>query len=93
MRLKGKVAIITGAGQGIGEAIARRLAQEGAAVVIADVNLETAQIAANQITEKYRRKTLPLCVDVTNSQQVAEMVRRTMEEFGKIDILVNNAGV
>ena len=93
MRLKGKVAIITGAGQGIGEAIARRLAQEGAAVVIADVNLETAQIAANQITEKYRRKALPLCVDVTSSQQVAEMVRRTMEEFGKIDILVNNAGV
>lgn len=87
------MAIITGAGQGIGEAIARRLAQEGTAVVIADVNLEVAQTAAGQIAKKYQQKTLPLCVDVTNSQQVAEMVRKTMKEFGKIDILVNNAGI
>ncbi len=93
MRLKGKVAIVTGAGQGIGEAIARRLAGEGAAVVIADLNLEAAQTAAGQIAEKYQQKVLPLCVDVTNSQQVAEMVRRTVEEFGKIDILVSNAGI
>jgi sorbitol-6-phosphate 2-dehydrogenase len=93
MRLEGKVAIITGAGQGIGEAIARRLAQEGAAVVIADVNLEVAQTAAGQIAKKYQQNPLPLCVDVTNGQQVAEMVRKTMKEFGKIDILVNNAGV
>ena len=93
MRLKGKVAIVTGAGQGIGEAIARRLAGEGAAVVIADLNLEAAQTAARQIAEKYQQKVLPLCVDVTNSQQVAEMVRRTVEEFGKIDILVSNAGI
>ena len=93
MRLKGKVAIVTGAGQGIGEAIARRLAGEGAAVVIADLNLQSAQTAARQIAEKYQQKVLPLCVDVTNSQQVAEMVRRTVEEFGKIDILVSNAGI
>jgi len=93
MRLKGKVAIVTGAGQGIGEAIARRLAGEGAAVVIADLNLEAAQTAARQIAEKYQQKVLPLCVDVTNSQQVAEMVRRTVEEFGKIDVLVSNAGI
>ena len=93
MRLKGKVAIVTGAGQGIGEAIARRLAGEGAAVVIADLNLEAAQTAARQIAEKYQQKVLPLCVDVTNSQQVAEMVRTTVEEFGKIDILVSNAGI
>jgi len=93
MRLKGKVAIVTGAGQGIGEAIARRLAGEGAAVVIADINLEAAKTAAGQIAEKYQQKVLPLCVDVTNSQQVAEMVRRTVEEFGKIDILVSNAGI
>ena len=93
MRLEGKVAIITGAGQGIGEAIARRLAQEGAAVVIADVNLEVAQTAAGQIAKKYQQKTLPLRVDVTNGQQVAEMVRKTMKEFGEIDILVSNAGI
>jgi sorbitol-6-phosphate 2-dehydrogenase len=88
-----KVAIVTGGGQGLGEAISLRLAQEGAQVVIADINLETAQETAARIAQATDRKAIALQVNVTDEEQVEAMVSRTVEAFGRLDILVNNAGV
>lgn len=92
MRLKDKVALITGAGRGIGREIALLFAQEGADIAICDVNLESAEITAKDI-EALGRKAIGLKVDVTNSAQVEEMVNKILDKFGKIDILVNNAGI
>lgn len=92
-RLKDKVAIVTGAGQGLGEAIAKRLAQEGAHVVVADINPVGAIAVAEAIKKRYGVKALGLKVDVTKESEVEEMVKRTVEEFGRIDILVANAGI
>ena len=86
-RLDGKVAIVTGAGQGIGEAIARRLAEEGAAVTIAERNPETGQHVADSISRAIFVET-----DITQEDTVAAAVQTTVETFGKLDILVNNAG-
>jgi len=92
-RLKGKVAIVTGAAQGLGEAIAMRLAQEGANVVVADINPVGAVAVAEAIKKRYGVKAIGVKVDVTKESDVEEMVRRTVEEFGRIDILVANAGI
>lgn len=86
-----KVAIVTGAGHGIGRAIALRLGVEGAAVVAVDVDCA----AAEAVVEEVRRaggKGLALEVDVTDEAAVDGMVRRTIDSSGRIDILVNNAG-
>jgi sorbitol-6-phosphate 2-dehydrogenase len=88
-----KVAIVTGGGQGLGEAISLRLAQEGAQIVIADINLETAQETAERIAGSADRKAIALQVNVTDEEQVEAMVARAVQEFGRLDILVNNAGV
>ncbi|HUT17988.1 MAG TPA: SDR family NAD(P)-dependent oxidoreductase, partial [Anaerolineae bacterium] len=88
-----KVAIVTGGGLGLGEAISLRLAQEGAHIVIADINLETAQETAARIAARTERKAIALQTNVTDEAQVEAMVERTMDEFGRLDILVNNAGV
>jgi len=93
MRLKNKAAIVTGAGQGLGEAIARRLAKEGAKVAIADVDYANAKKVAGEIERKYRRKVLAIQTDVTNSKDVAAMVKEVVKKFGRIDILVSNAGI
>jgi len=93
MRLKNKAAIITGAGQGLGEAIARRLAKEGAKVAIADVDYAHAKKVAGEIKRRYRRKALAIQTDVTNGNNVAAMVKEVVKEFGRIDILVSNAGI
>lgn len=93
MRLNEKVAIVTGAGQGLGKAIAECLAQEGVSVVVADIKFDNAQRVAKEISNSYKQKTLPVLVDVTDSQQVAEVVNKTVKKFGKIDILVSNAGI
>ena len=93
MRLKNKAAIVTGAGQGLGEAIARRLAKEGAKVAIADVDYARAKKVAGEIKRRYRRKTLAIQADVTDGKNVAAMVKGVVKEFGRIDILVSNAGV
>ena len=92
-KLDGKVAVVTGGGQGLGKAIAERLAQEGAKVVLGDVNLDNARKAAEDITLKYHRATLPFLVDVTKGRQVVDMFNETVKKFGRIDILISNAGI
>ncbi len=92
MRLQGKTAVVTGAGSGIGRAIALCLAREGADVILPDINLAGAKAVAAEVTRAGRR---PLAVktDVAKAAQVAAMVRRALKAFGKVDILVNNAGI
>jgi NAD(P)-dependent dehydrogenase (short-subunit alcohol dehydrogenase family) len=90
-RLKGKVAIVTGAGTGIGNALARRLASDGAAVVIADI--AHYDVAAADLAKAIGARTLGLQVDVSSEQDVARMAAETAKAFGRIDILVNNAAV
>jgi 3-oxoacyl-[acyl-carrier protein] reductase len=92
MRLKDKKAIVTGAGQGIGRAIALKLAQEGADVVVAEVNPDTAAQAAKEV-EALGRKALGIPVDVSNQTQVQNMVEQVLKAWKEIDILVNNAGL
>jgi 3-oxoacyl-[acyl-carrier protein] reductase len=91
LTLKGKVAIVTGGSQGIGKAISLSLAQFGATVCIADINLSLGEDVATQIRALGQRS-MALSVDVTNSGQVTKMAEKTIENFGHIDILVNNAG-
>jgi 3-oxoacyl-[acyl-carrier protein] reductase len=92
MRLKDKVALVTGGARGIGQAIAMTFAKEGADIVVADVNLEVAQKTASEI-ESLGRKALALEMDVTDYQKVEEGVNKILDKFGKVDILVNNAGI
>lgn len=92
MKLAGKVAIVTGAAQGIGKEIATALAQEGSDLVVVDVNLEQAEKTAQELAN-LGRKTMALKVDVSKSTEVEEMVNKILDKFGKIDILVNNAGI
>jgi len=91
--LQDRIAIVTGAAQGLGEALAHRLADEGCHVVVADVNVQGVRRVAEEIAARTGRRALAMAVDVTNSQQVEEMVGRTVEEFGRLDILVANAGI
>ncbi|HXJ10126.1 MAG TPA: glucose 1-dehydrogenase [Burkholderiales bacterium] len=91
MRLKGKVAIVTGAGGGIGKALATRLASDGASVVIAD--LQKYDQAAAEIAKATGARTLGMETDVSAEDQVARMAAQAVKTFGRIDILVNNAAV
>ncbi len=93
MKLGNKIAIVTGAAQGLGEAVAYRLAKEGCYVTVADLNYEKAQEVAHQITEEYKRECLAIRVNVTKAGEVKQMVSKTMEKYGRLDILVNNAGI
>ena len=90
-RLKGKVATVTGGASGIGKAIALRLAQDGAAVVIADI--QKFSEAAAEIARATGSKTLGVQVDVSNEVEVSNMASRTVKAFGRLDILVNNAAI
>jgi len=92
-RLEGRSAIVTGGAQGIGEAIADRLAREGANLVIADINLEKATSVANDLKGKYGVDTLAVSVNVVDDEQVANMVKATVDKFGKLDVLVCNAAI
>ena len=92
-RFAGKIAIVTGAGQGIGKGIATRLAHEGAAVVIADYNAEAATATAQEIATATGVKTLPYQVDISQPTATQKMVDEVVAHFGQINILVNNAGV
>lgn len=90
--LKNKVAIITGARRGMGRTHAITLAEAGAKVVVSDISLEDCQEVVKEI-EKEKGEALAVKCDVTKKEEVDEMVRETIERWGKIDILVNNAGI
>jgi pyridoxal 4-dehydrogenase len=87
MKLEGRVAIVTGAGQGIGRAIAEKLRAEGASVVVADKNAETAEKTAAEIGGTAH------VTDVSDPDQVSALVAAAASQFGKIDILVNDAAI
>jgi NAD(P)-dependent dehydrogenase (short-subunit alcohol dehydrogenase family) len=91
-RLEQRIAIVTGAGQGIGRAIALGLACEGAGVAIADINEQCANTVKDEI-EAAGGRALATHTDVSNENSVAAMVEKTLEEFRRVDILVNNAGI
>lgn len=92
MRLDNKVALVTGAASGIGKAIAQTYAQAGAAVVIADLNLQGAQAAAEEI-KRSGGKAMGVAMDVASEADVETGVAKTAETFGGVDILISNAGI
>ncbi len=87
MRLNGKTAIVTGAGSGFGAGIAQKFAQEGAQVMVSDINMDAAQTVANSIGG------LAQHVDVASNASVQQMITAAEAHWGHIDILVNNAGI
>ena len=93
MRLKGKVALVTGGASGIGYAIAERFAIEGANVAIADVDGESAEAAAERLQEAAQANIAGIAMDVTKEDQVESGVRDVLQRYGKLDVLCSNAGV
>jgi len=91
MRVKDKVAIVTGGGRGIGEAICKKLAKEGAKTVVTDISLETAQETVDKITSE-GGEAIAVQMDVTKMSDVNSVVEQVKDQYGKIDVLVNNAG-
>ena len=94
--LQDKIAIVTGGGGGLGEALCYRLADEGCHVVVVDLNEESAQAVAGNISQRESsadRRSIALKVDVTDEDQVAALVDRTVSEFGRLDTLISNAGI
>jgi NAD(P)-dependent dehydrogenase (short-subunit alcohol dehydrogenase family) len=92
MKLTDQVAVVTGAGSGIGKAIALGMAKEGADIVIADVNEKTGGEVGEEVTS-IGREALTIRTDVGREPDVVKMIRKTVDHFGRIDILVNNAGI
>jgi len=92
MRLKDKIAIVTGGGKGIGKAISLAFAREGAAVVVAGRTLSALKETCDEI-RSMRRKAIPIQTDVTVEEDVVLLVSQTINTFGRVDILVNNSGV
>ena len=91
MKLQDRIAIVTGAGSGFGEGIAKHFASLGAKIIVADIVLESAKRVAAEIQES-GGQAAPIYVDVTQDAAVAGMVKFALDTFGKLDILVNNAG-
>lgn len=91
MRLKGKVALITGAGSGIGRACAQLFAREGACVAIAEINADTGESVRQQVQSE-GGQAIFICTDVSSPESVESAVARTVEAFGGLDILYNNVG-
>jgi NAD(P)-dependent dehydrogenase (short-subunit alcohol dehydrogenase family) len=91
-RLGEKTAIVTGVGQGIGQAVALRLAEKGANVVVADINPKTAEQTADEI-RALNRRALTCQIDIANIAEIQPMINSAVAEFGRIDIVVNAAGV
>ena len=92
-RLQDQVAVVTGAAQGMGAAIAGRLAAEGAKVVVSDINLQKVTDVAERINAAANSSTLAMRTDVTKEDEVAKMVEMAIEHYGTVHILVNNAGI
>lgn len=92
MRLKNKVAIITGAASGMGYAEALQFAKEGAKVVVADINIDDAIKVAGEINN-FGGEAIAIKVDVTNSNDIQACITKTKDVFGPVDILINNAGI
>ena len=92
MRFKDKVAVVTGGAQGIGQAIAETLAQGGANVVVADLQVEKAEATAKEIIAITGMQAIAVQVDVADNASAKAMIDRAIAEYGRIDILVNNAG-
>ena len=94
MKLKDKTAIITGASRGIGFAVAESFVREGAKVAVCGSRLSSAQKAVDKLKESYpEAELIPIGVDISSSDSIAEMVKTVLAQWDKIDILVNNAGV
>jgi 3-hydroxybutyrate dehydrogenase len=93
MKLKDKIAIVTGGAQGIGEAIARRFMGEGANVAIADLNLAEAKATAEKLSVQGPGKAMAVGMNVTDEDQVNKGVAQVVDQWGGVDILVSNAGV
>lgn len=87
-----KVAIVTGAGQGMGKAVAERLAQGGSKIVVFDINPDQAEAAISSLNE-YSSESMVVTGDVTKKDDVEKAVKDTVDRFGQVDILINNAGV
>lgn len=92
MRLKDRVAIVTGSGRGIGAATAQRLAEEGAKVTVTDINAEACENTVAAIRAA-GGEAIAIPCDITQRKSVEDMVQKTVDAFGRLDILVNNAGV
>ncbi|MPW24462.1 3-oxoacyl-ACP reductase FabG [Alkalibaculum sp. M08DMB] len=92
MRLKDKVAIVTGSAQGLGKAMILRLASEGAKVVVTDINYDSCLIVKKEI-EQSGAEAIAIKCNVTNRDEVKSLLEQTTSKFGKIDIFVNNAGI
>jgi meso-butanediol dehydrogenase/(S,S)-butanediol dehydrogenase/diacetyl reductase len=90
-RLQDKVVIVTGGAQGLGEGIARRLAEEGASLVIADINGAKAQSVADSLVRE-GRQAIAVLLDVAERKQTRDAVQKTVEHFGRLDVMFNNAG-
>jgi 3-oxoacyl-[acyl-carrier protein] reductase len=93
MRFKDKVVIVTGSAQGIGREIARRLATEGASVVISDINLDAARKTAKEIESSSKTTVRSIQTDMKKGGEIRNLMESTVTDFGQIDILVNNAGI
>jgi 3-oxoacyl-[acyl-carrier protein] reductase len=91
-RLHGRVAIVTGSGQGMGLAIARACAREGAKIVITDINEHTIAAAVKAIQDDHHADAIGVKMDVTNKGQVEKTMQQVLDGWGRIDLLVNNAG-
>lgn len=91
-QLKNKIAIVTGAGSGIGRQIALTFAEEGAGVVVADLNQSAAQRVAEEIKQA-RGRAVAMALDVAKESDWTQLIERTVEHYGKLNILVNNAGI
>ena len=93
MRLTGNVAIVTGGGRGIGAAICRSYAQQGAGVVVADIDYPAAEALASDLSSSPEQSVHALKCDVADPGSVEQLVKQVLDRFGKVDILVNNAGI
>jgi len=89
MKLEDKVAIVTGAGRGMGGAIARRFAREGAHVAVAEID----EVSAHETFEAINRRGILVMTDMSSVAEINALVDKTVAQFGRVDILVNNAGV